>query len=160
MNAGEDQPTELEQRLAAWLPIAPALDRDQMLFEAGRASARAEARSRAWPCTALGLAILLVGLGGLFARERSQRLALENTLAARTTSPPAELAVMPPRDVLPAPSDERPGPNSYFVLSRLSSEDLESPLVSPKPSAEPAPERTGPRRPTLGPRSFDRALDL
>jgi hypothetical protein len=156
MSAREDQPTELEQRLAGWLPAAPALVRDQMLFEAGRASARAEARGKLWPCTALGLAILLVGMGGLFVHERSQRLAL----AARTTGPSVEIAVMPPRGMLPAPSDERPGPNSYFVLSRLSSEDLESPPASSRPGAEPVPERTGPQRPALGPRSFDRALDL
>jgi hypothetical protein len=159
MNTPEQDPPGFERRLASWLPAAPALNRDRMLFEAGRASARAEAKGKVWPAAASGLALLLLGLGGLFVRERSQRLALETVLATR---PPAEapvLAATTPRVALPSPIIEPPGPSSYFVLTlRLAAGDLDFPPVARQSSSERAP--SGTRPPPLRPRGFERALDL
>jgi hypothetical protein len=71
-----DELTELERRLSNWTPTATALDRDRMLFEAGRASARSGAWGRPTTALAVGLAALAVALGGWAARERGQRRAL------------------------------------------------------------------------------------
>jgi hypothetical protein len=161
MNAPEQDPTRFERRLATWLPAATALDRDRMLFEAGRASARAEARGKVWPFAALGLALLLVGLGGLFARERSQRIALETVLAANRPAQESVLAATPPRVALPNPIMERPDPSSYFVLTtRLGSGDVDFPPVSRESSTERPPSGTGPPPLPLRLRSVVRVLDL
>ncbi len=161
MNAPEHDPTGFERRLSSWLPAAAALDRDRMLFEAGMASARADSRGKVWRTAAVGLALLLAGLGGFLARERSRRLALETVLAARPPAPAPLLAEKPPRVGLPSPSTERPGPSSYLALTaRLASGELDFPPVSPAPNAERPPVRTGPRPTTLRPRGFERLLDL
>ena len=65
--------SELERRLAAWRPAAGALDRDRMLYEAGRAAARADGRVQSWRLATAALVLLAVGLGGLLVHERSQR---------------------------------------------------------------------------------------
>jgi hypothetical protein len=161
MNVPEQDPAGFERRLASWLPAATALDRDRMLFEAGRASARAESRRKVWPAAASGLALLLLGLGGLFARERSRRLALETVLAARPPAQAPVLAVTPPRVALPSPSVERPGPSSYLVLTtRLAAGELDFPSVSRESNTERPPGRTGPPPRPLRPRGFERVLDL
>ena len=85
-----------------------------MLFEAGRASARAEARAKVWPSAALGLAMLLMGLGGLFARERSRRLALETVLAARPPAQAPVLAATPPRVAASGPERRAAGPEQLL----------------------------------------------
>jgi hypothetical protein len=161
MNAPDHDPSGFERRLASWLPAASALDRDRMLFEAGRASARAESRGKVWPSAAVGLALLLVGLGGLFARERTRRLALETVLVARPPVQAPALALTPPPVAPPVLGAERLGPSSYFVLTtRLASGELDFPPVSPEHVAERPPRRTAPQPPTLRPRGFERALDL
>lgn len=70
----EDDLTDLERRLRQWQPTALGLDRDRMLFEAGRATARAEI----WGWVPIGsiaaLLIVAVGLGVLVARERGEYL--------------------------------------------------------------------------------------
>jgi hypothetical protein len=161
MNAPDKDSTGFERRLAAWLPAATVLDRDRMLFEAGRAAARAEARVKVWPSAALALAMLLMGLIGLFARERSRRLALETVLAARHPAQAPVFAAMPPRVALPGPSKERPDPSSYFVLTtRLASGEMDFPPVSHESNTERPPARSGPPPPPLRPRGFERMLDL
>jgi hypothetical protein len=161
MNTPEQDPTRFERRLASWLPAATALDRDRMLFEAGRASARAEARGKVWPFAALGLALLLVGLGGLFARERSQRIGLETLLAAHPPAQAPVLAATPPRVALPNPIVEWPDPSSYFVLTtRLGSGDMDFPPVSRESNTERPPSGTGLPPPPLRLRSVVRTLDL
>ena len=72
-----DDLTDLERRLAALRPASGGLDRDRMLFDAGRASARAEGRARAWALSAAASALVAVGLGVGLARERSRALGLE-----------------------------------------------------------------------------------
>jgi hypothetical protein len=66
----------LERRLANWQPASAAglIDRDRLLFNAGRAAAAAQAQSwgRLGWFTSACLALLAVTLGGLVARERGQ----------------------------------------------------------------------------------------
>src|SRR5262249_43180209 len=90
--------TALEDRLATWRPATGALDRDQMLYDAGHAAARADIRISSWRLATATLALISIGLGGLLvhqeslrarerawlAREQSQRLALETAFVART----------------------------------------------------------------------------
>jgi hypothetical protein len=161
MNAPERDPPGFERRLASWLPAASALDRDRMLFEAGRAFDRAKSRGKVWTSVAVSLALLLVGLGGLFAHERSRRLALEAVLVTRPPVQAPELTSTPPRVALPVPGGERLGPSSYFVLTmRLAAGELDFPPVSLEYDAERPPRRTGSQPPTLRPRDFERVLDL
>ena len=161
MNVPGNDPSGFERRLASWLPAASALDRDRMLFEAGRASARAEVRAKVWPTAALGLALLVIGLGSLFARERSRRLGLEKVMAARTHAQAPALAATPMRVAPRSPRVERPDPSSYFVLTlRLAAGDLELPAISPESKSEHQPDRTRPTPPPLRPRGFERVLDL
>jgi len=107
-------PADLERRLARLRPAAGGLDRDRMLYEAGRAAARADSRTRLASAAAMAMAIGCVGLGGLLARERGHRLDLERALAdTRPREPdPGRLAPSPP---VPA---ARPGPDSYLALTR------------------------------------------
>ena len=156
--------TQLEQRLAAWRPSTGSLDRDRMLYDAGRVAASVQSRIRSWQAAAAGLFLLAAGLGGGLVHERSQRHRLETVLATRT-QPPAGL---PPAPALAAetPPIEAPPPTSYFALmSRLPRDasdpssaelDLESEshrLVSPSSEAIAHP---GP----LLPRDVQRILDL
>jgi hypothetical protein len=157
----EYDPSGFERRLASWLPAASALDRDRMLFEAGRAAARAESRGGVWPSAAVGLVALLAGLGGVLARERAQRQALEAALAARPPAQALVFASTPPRVALLEPGGGRLGPSSYFVLTtRLASGELDFPPVALKPEAERPSRGTGAQSPTLRPRGFERVLDL
>jgi hypothetical protein len=54
----------LESALASLAPAPGRLDRDQMLFRAGRATSRTRL---VWPCTSVALAALVAGMGMLLA---------------------------------------------------------------------------------------------
>jgi hypothetical protein len=153
----ENDLTDLERRLSAWQPATGGLDRDRMLFDAGRAAARAEGRSRYWRLATVALVLVTVTLGELLVHERSQRLALE--MARPVRRGPAELS--PPSLLLTqTPAVEPLAPNSYFVLTaQLVASDLEVPGpagngVKPK-KADPVPLTL-----PLRPRDFNRVLDL
>jgi hypothetical protein len=159
----ENDLTALERRLAAWRPAAGAVDRDRMLFDAGRAAARAEDRVRVWRLATAASIIVIATLGGLLAHERSQRPALEPSAAVRTSPPdPWPSTLKSARSV----TIESSGPNSYQVLtSRLVSgaRDLSSFDVELEP--EPARPPTTSSKPTphaepLRPRDLQRVLDL
>jgi hypothetical protein len=87
------------------------IERDRLLFEAGRASQRAEHRGRL--ASILGLAgfVAAIGFGGLFASEHARRVDLEVRLAEKETSS------VPPRMVVETRSLP-PEPNSYLILRR------------------------------------------
>jgi hypothetical protein len=168
----------LEHRLAAWRPSAGALDRDRMLYDAGRAAALAGSRIRSWRLATAALALISVGLGGLLAQqrsllarersllaqERSQRHAPETARSARPgasePSPPA------PSPAAESPAIEPPSPTSYFALtSRLarsagdpSSLDVE---IEPEPH-RPAGDHSVilPYPVPLRPQDIQRVLDL
>jgi hypothetical protein len=137
----------LERRLAGWKPSAGALDRDRMLYDAGRAAAGIHR----WRLAAAALLLVSLGLGGLamrqrvlidrdrvlLAHERAQRLELETALAAWTAAPRPSAADTPP--VGP------PAPGSYLALTaRLAADGIDAPW--PAAESEPAP-----RPPAVGP---------
>ena len=74
--------TEVERRLAAWRPATGALNRDRLLYDAGRAAARADGQSGSWRPATVALALVAALLGGLLANERSRCLKLETSLAS------------------------------------------------------------------------------
>ena len=100
MDPLEDDPevplSDLERRLEQWRPASGSLDRDRMLFDAGRASARAESWGRLGAALAASFALVAVGLGGLLVRERAHRHGLEVALAERTREPALPELVIPP----------------------------------------------------------------
>ncbi len=112
----EDDMTDLEHRLRQWQPASLGLDRDRMLFVAGRAAARSEV----WGLVPLGsvtaLALAAVMLGILLVRERGERHALEVRIAQQSAVPKAPA---PPVELALAPIVERPpAPDSYLMLTR------------------------------------------
>ncbi len=133
--------SDLERRLEQWRPLPGSLDRDRMLFEAGRASARAESWGRLGAVLAASFALVAVGLGGLLVRERGHRHALEVTLAERTREPVIADPVLPP-----LPSRPEPAPDSYLALTRrilTTGLDDPPPLASNARSGE-LPDRSAP----------------
>ncbi len=153
--------SQVERRLAAWRPASGGLDRDRMLYEAGRAAAQADSRAQSWRLATAALALLTVGLGGLLAHERAQRRAME-AIASRIN--PAQ----PAREIALLASTETPAiePSSYFALtSRLAQGNPDMSL--PDVEIEPAPHRPAagplevpPQRRPLQPRDLQRVLDL
>ena len=140
--------TGSEEWLSRLRPAPVALDRDRLLFEAGRAAGRAEWRGRAGSALAAMFALIAVGLGGLLAHERGLRKGLEGTVARFATRAPS----VP--HILVAPSDDSPfdqaEPNSYLVLTRnFLSGGMDS-MPSKRTGVPPAPASIGPT-PTPGP---------
>src|SRR5262249_39292774 len=152
--------TAMERRLAGWRPSTGALDRDRMLYDAGRA-AGAAGRPRLLIGAALSLSLAILALSAslayqnsalareraLLAQERTHRQHLEMALAARTLPPQSSPSP-------PAPeATEPPAPSSYLaMMARLTAgaDDPVSPRVlsDPEPRAPaPAPEG-GPVRPS------------
>ena len=155
----------LERRLAAWRPATGALDRDRMLYNAGRAAAAAGART--WRLASAALLLATTGLGGLLfqqrsllARERAERIELAARLAAPATAP---AALAPPvESAAPGP----PAPGSYLALTARLAEGVDfgsppegggdrEPRMPSPPSWEPA-TRPVPLRPI----DLQRVLDL
>ncbi len=157
----------VERRLAAWRPAAGGLDRDRMLYEAGRTAARVDGRVQSWRLATAALILVAVGLGGMLARERSQRLALESSLSLASrinpSHPVEEIASPASREI---PTIEPFAPDSYFALTSRFARGVPD-LPSPDADFEPEPHRpaTGPlellpqRRP-LQPGDLQRVLDL
>lgn len=104
---------ELEQPLTALEPLPGALNRDRMLFEAGRASAQAGARARFLMLAAATVAVS-IGLGLSLFSERSGRHALELAIAdleRKQVSAPIDTIAPAPVAVNDSP------PYSYRALS-------------------------------------------
>jgi hypothetical protein len=158
--------SEVACRLAAWRPASGGLDRDRMLYEAGRAAAQADGRGQSWRLATAALTLLTVGLGGLLAHERSQRRALETSIAMAARINPAQ----PAGEIASSASRETSAiepfaPDSYFALTSrlargvpdlLSSVEFEADPQRPpaRPSMPPAQ-----RRP-LQPGDLQRVLEL
>lgn len=166
--------TALERRLSGWRPAAGALDRDRMLYDAGRAAA--EGRRHPWRSTAaavlllaiLGQAALLARLNAslnraqaLLAQERDRCHRLETALAARAGAPlPTALAPASPDDAI-----EPPAPNSYLVLTARMAAGVDD--LSLRVGTAPAPPRStpdpaagDPHPAPLRPTDIRRVLDL
>ncbi len=170
----EDDLNALEHRLSAWRPAAGgALDRDRMLYDAGRAAAETDGHLRAWRMATAALLLVTIGLGGMLAhhavvaRRRNGGAAiwpLETAIAARTAAPEASPPAPSPTSV--DTGIEPVSPTSYFVLTArlardvrdVSSPDLEIEPGPHRPATEPAEILLQPR--LLSPRDVQRILDL
>ena len=144
-----DELAELEARLAAWTPSLPG-GRDATLYQAGRRSARADARLRT---PLIASAFLTLATCVALTRERNRCNSLEAELAARPLpGPSVPIVAMPPGPPV-SPLD----PSSYLALSRRV---LATALDEPRPPAG-APRSPAPPAPTSSPltplqgRSFD-----
>jgi hypothetical protein len=134
--------TDLERRLAGWAPAPVALNRDAMLFEAGRSSAQTPTCPRLL-ASLTALSVLALAVAGWAAHEHAQRRDMERLLAERSHALDllrAELLVVPG----PAPvALAAPAPESLIVLSQrlgaTGGNDREPPHASPR--HDPAPAR-------------------
>jgi hypothetical protein len=170
--------TALEHRLAAWRPTAGALDRDRMLYDAGRAAARVAGHVRTWRLATAALALVAIGLSGLLAhqwslltherallaQERSRRHAQETVLAAGAGALGPSSPAPPP--VAETPATEPLGPTSYFALTSRLARAVRDPSA-PDIEIEPEPHRPA-RHPAetlqypvpLRPQDFQHLLNL
>ena len=150
--------SDFESRLARLRPAPVAIDRDRMIFEAGRAAGRADRRT--WPGLALaaGLGLIACGLGGLLARERAARTDLETRVAALAPAP-TPIARAP--ILLDPGPPARLDPNSHFALTRLILDRGLDDFPGDCPLAPRRPAPNLPPRPApLGIRDYGAALDL
>jgi hypothetical protein len=126
--------TDLERALLALAPAVAALDRDQLLFEAGRRSAR----RRGWPFATAALALLAAGLGAALIL-RPAPPPVERPIVVQVPSPepsPPDLSELPPDSEPGPPPAGQPG---YFQLrEQLLARGLDAlPLPPPAPAAGP-----------------------
>jgi hypothetical protein len=147
MDRSENDMNALEARLGAWRPAASTIDRDRVMFLAGKASAGSEMRGRIAGAAIVGLALLAAGMGGMWANERGHRVRLE-AIAAERGHEEEPSRVETASNPNPAPL----APSSYLVLSHRPEmmEDAELAASAPIP-----PPTRGPldREPTLSPMS-------
>ncbi len=100
----EPELTALERRLADWRPTAGALDRDRMLYNAGRAAAGV----RPLRLAAAALLLVSLGLGDLAVQQRS--LLGRERAVLRTSEPDASSSRRP----------SPPGPRRHAPRRRTS----------------------------------------
>lgn len=167
-NPDEDPLSSLEERLSSWMPSAGGLDRDRMLFEAGRAevqrSLRAGISARLWKYATAAAVLLALGLGMAWHNERSQRRALELTFARLAPPPPAPLVSTPELMTERQGKEAALDPTSYLALVRQlkrleDATNLEPQRIAPgtvqKVRAADPPQTT-----PLRPRDWDRVITL
>lgn len=117
----DDAMNALGQRLRGWQPASAGLDRDRLLYDAGRAAAQAERTLGRWHLSTAALTLLALGLGMAWVRERGANHALGKALAqaeaARKSGAPWERAIpaggSAPMLVTSGPVD----PSSYLALT-------------------------------------------
>ncbi len=109
----------VERRLAAWRPAAGGLDRDRMLYEAGRNAARADGRVQSWRLATAALVLMAVGLGGMLARERSQRRGIGIIAFARTRINPSH-----PVEEIASPASREPSGDRAVCAEQLLRPDV------------------------------------
>lgn len=130
-------PEPLAERLSRFTPDGGGLDRDALLFAAGRASARPGPARFVWPALTAGLAALALALGVWLSAERSERLALAARL--RQTAPaPAAVPPPPPAPAQPHTGDDPPA-SSVFAARHALEQGLDA-----WPSAAVRANPTGP----------------
>ena len=166
MPDSQDPLTELEQRLRSWAPSVDGLERDRMLYEAGRGSVEKPARrwSAAIPWQVATAASLLVATALGFAWQQERNRSADLSLMAQNLS-----TIVPPAfDQEPAPGldnrDSPVDPSSYLALVRRHMiESPEGERISSRPirgaSQPPAATPASTLRP-LRARDLDRVIAL
>ena len=99
----EDQAglSDLETALAALAPVRGRLDRDRLMYEAGRASARPSPRK--WMAVAASLALVAAGEGALLALRPEGRV-VERVVVVREPAGPPEVRPVEVAEVVEAPA--------------------------------------------------------
>ncbi len=122
------EPDPLTTALARLTPVAPAIDRDSLMFAAGRASV--ERTVAVWQRTAAGLAVSLVAVAVYsFVRpDPEPRVLVQERIVEKVVEVPAPVPPVPPppvplppsRDPDPVPVATAPlHPSSAFRLRQL-----------------------------------------
>ena len=142
----ENELTDLERRLTRWQPTAAGLNRDRVMYESGRAAARADVKASAALFATAAVVIVSAVLGTMLVRERAARNALEGQIA-RLGPPPGRITtpIEPPDShfVLRAPE-----PESYLALTHRGRTDQldDVPFERPAPAHGRSPEFEPPLR--------------
>ena len=167
-NPDEDQLSSLEERLRSWVPSAGGLDRDRMLFEAGRAEVQgpiqAGTRANLWKFATAAAVLLASGLGMAWHNERSQRRALELTFA-RLAAPPS-VPLTPTPQLITERQEKEPAvdPTSYLALVRQLKRLEDATNLEPQRTAPGTVQRVRaadpPQTTPLRPRDWDRVITL
>ena len=137
---------EFERALLAMAPASPRLDRDALMYAAGRGSRR---RRWLWPGAACGLALLAAGLGLRLATREPQiveRIVVVHDEPSKSAASDTDSAMERERasnDVKDSAGD------GYLEMEREILRRGDMPLPSPTGTAQGA-----------GPPSLDRELDL
>jgi hypothetical protein len=167
-NRNEDSIRAIEERLRSWVPSAGGLDRDRMLFEAGRAEVQGPVRDNVgswlWRFATAASLLLASSLGWAWQNERSQRRALELTVTRLASPSPASLGSTVELMTKRQERETSVDPMSYLALVRKVNRLEESPTFEQK-RAEPGPVQkmnaTSPPRPVpMRPHDFDRVIAL
>jgi hypothetical protein len=144
-----DDLNALADRLRGWQPSTGGLDRDRLIFEAGRAAGLAEARAsfhrRFWP---LAMAASLLLATGLFMTRHPEPVEV------------AEVSPQPPRPIVVSPPIPPIDPNSYLALTRQIAAGGLDPIRRDSPRPESDPSISVDRPPPLRARDIDRLLNL
>jgi hypothetical protein len=107
-------PDPLAEKLRSLLPAPTALNRDQLLFEAGR---RAATPATGWKLSTLAACVLAVGTMSLHYLSPVERVVYVSV----PQTPPAELVAMPPITFVPESQ-----PVSAWSLYQLRKQTLQS----------------------------------
>jgi hypothetical protein len=163
----DDPLISLEERLRSWHPSTEGLDRNRVLFEAGRVAGQREQRSRSlwtWKLATAAAVVLSVGLGLGWYRERAEHQGLRLAIGQPSQAPAGSRPIESVRTAV-SKSEPRPvDPNSYLALMRRVTVRTERPdSLEPKhdanrPSEPPDPAVKAPR--PLRPRDIDRVISL
>ena len=123
--------TDVERALLTLAPAPPALDRDRLLFEAGRRSAPGR---RLWPCATAALALLAAGLGAAMVLRPAPPPIVRIIPMDRPVPPPPTAPASPePADESPAPA----GPGYFQLQEQLLTRGLDGLPEPPPPPAVP-----------------------
>jgi len=166
-NPDQDHLSSLEERLRSWVPSPGGLDRDRMLFEAGRAEVQgtieAGTRANLWKFATAAAVLLASGLGMAWHNERSQRRALELTFARLAPPPPAPLVATPELIAERQEKEAAIDPTSYLALVQQL-KHLDATNLEPQRTAPGTVQRVRaadpPRAAPLRPRDWDRVITL
>ena len=164
----QEEMKALEERLGSWVPSAGSLDRERMLFLAGRASSldarRFVNRSRVWRLSTAA-AILLAALMGLAWQHDRQRIrSLEEIILAQDSKPAGRLEIQLEPEPVPKNNNQPIDPTSYLGLVRqLKMQSMNGgpiEFATTPASRSSGPTSSVPAPEPLRPRDLDRVISL